>query len=60
MPEYRVHYCKIPTNYNDDRLMFVEADTPEEALKKARNQCERQTRTPSHDYVWGKPTEAEQ
>ena len=55
MPEYRIEFVKIPTNYNETRLMFIEAESPEEANSKARNAVERSTCTPARDFVWGKP-----
>lgn len=55
MPEYRIEYTKIPTNYNDTQLMFIDATNPQDAMDLARKRVERMARTPARDFVWGKP-----
>lgn len=41
MIEYKVKWQKCPTHYNDPQLLFVEAATPADAEKIARNYVER-------------------
>jgi hypothetical protein len=38
MKKYSVVYCRIPTNFNDDRHAIVEAETPEDARKLVKHQ----------------------
>jgi hypothetical protein len=41
MQEYRVQWCEQPFNYNAPRVLFVEANNPEDARVIARDYVER-------------------
>lgn len=41
MPEYRVTWCQCPHVYHTKSVLFIEAASPEDAKKVARNHIER-------------------
>ena len=51
MREYRIQWCKYPLNHNESKLLFIEANSPEDAKECAGDYIERKYRIPAHDFV---------
>jgi hypothetical protein len=51
MIEFRVLWCRCPTNYNDGKLLFVTAANANDARAVAVDHIERRYGIPRHDFV---------
>ena len=53
MKEFKVSWTKYPTNYNSTHVLFIEAETPEDARAIAIDHIERRYGVPKREFMIG-------
>ena len=54
MKEYKVSWTRYPTAFNDTRVLFIEAESPEAAREIAKDHVERHCGVPREDFMIGR------